>query len=210
MIALIVGFVVGFAMSVPIGPINIAIMMKGLANRWGQGLMIGGGTGLMDIVYCMAAMFGISAVISNPVVALILQITTFAIFLTFGIKTTFFKIAEARIQQTEEAPGLKRYFLVGILLYFSNPSFIATWITVAGIVHSYHVIHPTTYEDIMFAAGTGLGTFTWFFTLLQIVKKYKVRFTANQIQNISRAFGALLLIITAVMGWNLITTLLHH
>lgn len=208
MIAIIVGFIIGFFMSVPIGPINLAIMMKGLANKTGQGLMIGAGTGLMDIVYCAAAVFGIAAVISNPTVALVLQIGTFLIFLVFGIKTTFFKIPQAKLEHTEESPGLKRYLLVGVFLYFSNPSFIATWITVAGIVHSYHVIQPTTYDDIMFAAGTGLGTFTWFFVLLGLVEKYKVRLNGNQIQNISRAFGAILLIITAVMGWNLLNTLL--
>jgi arginine exporter protein ArgO len=208
MIAIIVGFIIGFAMSVPIGPINLAIMMKGLANKVGQGLMIGAGTGLMDIVYCGAAVFGISAVISNPNVEIAFRIATFVIFLIFAIKTTFFKITEAKLQNSEESPGFKRYLFVGVVLYFSNPSFIATWIMVAGMVHSYHVIHPTTYDDIMFAAGTGLGTFTWFFVLLKLVEKYKVRLTTEQIQNISRAFGAVLLIITAVMGWNLLNTLL--
>jgi threonine/homoserine/homoserine lactone efflux protein len=209
MIALIVGFIIGFATSVPIGPINLAIMMKGLSNKMGQGLMIGAGTGLMDIVYCGAAMLGISAVISNPKIELVFRIATFGIFLVFAIKTTFFKIPEAKLQREEDSPGFKRYFVLGILLYFSNPSFIAYWITVAGIVHSYHVIHYTTYDDAMFAVGTGFGTFTWFFVLLHLVDKYKVRLTTAQVQNISRAFGAVLLIITAVMGWNLLNTLMN-
>ncbi|HLP16788.1 MAG TPA: LysE family transporter, partial [Bacteroidota bacterium] len=206
--ALIVGFLIGFFTSVPIGPINLAIMMKGLSNRTGQGLMIGAGTGLMDIVYCGAAMFGISALITNPKIALTLQIATFLIFLGFAVKTTFFKIPEAKLKQDEDAPGFKRYFLLGIVLYFSNPSFIAYWITVAGIMHSYRVIQPTVSDDLLFAVGTGLGTFTWFFVLLELVEKYKVRLSSDQIQNITRAFGAILLIITAVMGWNLLNTLM--
>ena len=208
MIALIVGFVIGFFTSVPIGPINLAVMMKGFANKAGQGLMIGAGAGFMDVVYCGAAMFGMSTLISNPKIALVFQIATFAIFLIFAVKTTFFNIPEAKLRPTEDTPGLKRYLLVGIVLYLSNPSFIAYWITVAGIIHSYRVVQPTVYNDVMFATGTGVGTFGWYFVLLELVKRYKVRFDARQIQNITRAFGAILLIITAVMGWNLLTTLL--
>jgi len=55
MLALLAGFVVGFATSVPIGPINIAVMTKGLSNKTGQGLMIGAGSGFMDAIYCGAA-----------------------------------------------------------------------------------------------------------------------------------------------------------
>jgi L-lysine exporter family protein LysE/ArgO len=208
MIALIVGVVIGFFTSIPIGPINLAVMMKGLANKTGQGLMIGAGTGFMDIVYCGAAMFGMSTLISNPKIELAFRIATFVIFLMFAVKTTFFKIPEAKLQPAEEAVGFKRYLLVGVVLYLSNPSFIAYWITVAGIMQSYHVLQSTTSDNILFAAGTGLGTFTWYFVLLELVERYKVRFDAGQIQNITRAFGAILLIITAVMGWNLVDTLL--
>jgi threonine/homoserine/homoserine lactone efflux protein len=208
MIALLAGLIIGFCTSVPIGPINLAVMMKGLSNRTGQGLMIGAGTGMMDIVYCAAAMFGMSTLISNPKIELAFRIATFVIFLLFAVKTTFFKIPEAKLTSTEDAPGLKRYLLIGIVLYLSNPSFIAYWITVAGIMHSYHVLAPTTYDDVMFAMGTGFGTFSWYFLLLELVKRYKVRFDAQQIQNITRAFGAILLIITSVMGWNLLNTLM--
>ena len=208
MIALIVGVVIGFFTSIPIGPINLAVMMKGLANKTGQGLMIGAGTGFMDIVYCGAAMFGMSTLISNPKIELAFRIATFVIFLMFAVKTTFFKIPEAKLKPTEEAAGFKRYLLVGVVLYLSNPSFIAYWITVAGIMQSYHVLQSTTSDNILFAAGTGLGTFTWYFVLLELVERYKVRFDEGQIQNITRAFGAILLIITSVMGWNLVNTLL--
>ena len=66
MIAFIVGLVVGFFTTLPIGPINIAVMTKGLSGKTGQGLMIGAGSGWMDFVYCAAAMFGISLLNSNP------------------------------------------------------------------------------------------------------------------------------------------------
>jgi threonine/homoserine/homoserine lactone efflux protein len=205
MIALILGFVVGFASSIPVGPITLAVMMKGLSNKTGQGLMIGTGSGFMDILYCGAAMFGISSLMTNPRLVLVLQITTFFIFLFFGIKTTFFKIAEAKLTRSDDSPGFKRYFILGALLYLSNPSFLAYWITIAGIVHGYHILTPSTYNSSFFALGTGVGASSWFFILLELVERQKMKLDKPMIQRITRVFGVILLMISLVMGYKLIS-----
>jgi threonine/homoserine/homoserine lactone efflux protein len=205
MIAFIIGFVIGFFTSLPIGPINIAVMMKGLSNKTAQGLMIGAGSGWMDFVYCAAAMFGISSLNSNPKVELIFKIASFAVFLIMGIKTTFFKPPEAKPSKSEESPGFKRYFLFGIILYLSNPSFIAYWITVAGIIHGYHILGVSASNNLFFALGTGAGTTAWFFTLLELVEKQKMRLDKQKIEKITRAFGVVLLIISVIMGYKLIS-----
>jgi len=204
MIAFIIGFVVGYFTSLPIGPINIAVMMKGLSNKTGQGLMIGAGSGWMDFVYCAAAMFGISSLNSNPKIDLIFKIASFAVFFIMGVKTTFFKPAEAKPSKSEESPGFKRYFLFGVILYLSNPSFIAYWITVAGVIHGYHILAVSAYNNLFFALGTGVGTTAWFFTLLELVEKQKMRLDKQKIEKITRAFGVVLLIISVIMGYKLI------
>lgn len=205
MIALILGFIIGFASSVPVGPINLAVMMKGLSNKTGQGLMIGAGSGFMDIIYCGAAMFGISSLMTNQRVVFILQIATFFVFLFFGIKTTFFKIAEAKLTKSSDAPGFKRYFILGALLYISNPSFLAYWITVAGIVHGYHILASSAYNSSLFAVGTGIGATGWFFILLELVERQKMKLDTPTVQRITRVFGVILLLITLVMGYQLIS-----
>ncbi len=203
MIAFIIGFVIGFFTSVPIGPINIAVMMKGLSNKTGQGLMIGAGSGWMDFVYCTAAMFGIWSLDSDPKIELIFKIASLAIFLFIGVKTTFFKLPEAKPSRSEESPGFKRYFLFGIILYLSNPSFIAYWITVAGIIHGYHILAVSAYNNLFFALGTGVGTTAWFFILLELVEKQKMRLDREKIQKITRGFGIVLLFISVFMGYKL-------
>ena len=205
MIAFIVGFIIGFFTSLPIGPINIAVMMKGLSNKTGQGLMIGAGSGWMDFVYCSAAMFGISSLNSNPKVELVFKIASFVIFLFIGIKTTFFKPPEAAPSKSEESPGFKRYFLLGIVLYLSNPSFIPYWITVAGVIHGYHILAVSAYNNLFFALGTGVGTTASFFTLLELVKKQKMRLDKKRIEQVTRAFGIVLIIISIIMGYKLIS-----
>ena len=205
MIAFIVGFVIGFFSSIPIGPINIAVMMKGLSNKTGQGLMIGAGSGWMDFIYCAAAMFGLSTLNSNPKVDLIFQVASFVIFLSYGIRTAFFKVREAKLAKSEESPGFKRYFLLGIVLYLSNPSFIAYWITVAGIIHGYHILAVSAYNNLFFALGTGVGTTAWFFVLLELVEKQKMKLDPPLIERITRIFGVILILISLFMGYKLIS-----
>lgn len=210
MIALVVGFIIGYLTTIPIGPINLAVMMKALHNRTGQAMMIGAGSALMDFFYCAAAVFGISTLITNVHLELVFRIATFAIFLIYGIKTTFFHIAEPHLQEKEEdAPGFKRFFLLGMAMYFSNPSFLAYWVTVAGIVHGYDIIEPTMYDNAMFALGTGIGVSVWFVTLVELVERQKMKFDNEKIHKITRVFGILLLIISGFLGWNLFKTLLQ-
>lgn len=210
MIAFVVGFIIGYVTTIPVGPINLAVMMKALHNRTGQALMIGGGSALMDIVYCSAAVFGISTLLTNAHLELAFRIATFLIFLFFGIRTTFFKIPEPHLQPKEEdAPGFKRYFLLGMAMYLSNPSFLAYWVTIAGIVHSYRVIDPTFYDNSLFAVGTGAGVSAWFITLIELVERQKMKFDHQRIQKVSKIFGVLLLIVSSVLGWNLFSDLLR-
>lgn len=209
MIAFVVGFIIGYVTTIPVGPINLAVMMKALHNRTGQAMMIGTGSAVMDIIYCAAALFGISTIISNPTLELIFRILPFLIFLYYGVRVSFFSLPEPHlIQNPEDTPGFKRFFLLGMAMYFSNPSFIAYWVTIAGIVHGYHLIEPTMYDNGMFAVGTGAGVTIWFATLVALVEKHKVRFDSKTLHRVTRFFGLVMLIVSIVLGWNLFADLL--
>ncbi|MFA5832686.1 MAG: LysE family transporter [Bacteroidota bacterium] len=205
MIAFFVGFIIGYVTTIPIGPINLAVVMKALRNHTAQALLIGIGSALMDVVYCAAAVFGIGSLISHPSLELAFRVSTFLIFFIYGLKTTFGKLPEAHFQPSEEdAPGFKRYFLLGMAMYFSNPSFLAYWITIGGIVHGYHIIQPVLLDNALFALGTGVGVTGWFFTLVELVEKQKMKFEISRIRKVTRFFGMILLIVSLVLGYNLL------
>lgn len=211
MIAFLVGFIIGYLTTIPIGPINLAVMMKALRTHTLQALLIGVGSAFMDLIYCGAAMFGIGSVISNPTIDIIFRVSTFLIFFVYGLKTTFGKLPEAHFQPSDEdAPGVKRYFLLGMAMYFSNPSFLAYWITIGGIVHGYHVMESTMLNNALFALGTGVGVTAWFFTLVELVERQKVKFEVDRIRKITRFFGLVLLVVSSVLGWNLLKEFVFH
>jgi threonine/homoserine/homoserine lactone efflux protein len=205
MIAFIAGFIIGYLSTIPVGPINLAVMMKALHNRAWHGLLIGIGSAIMDVVYCGAALFGISSLISHPSLQLTFRIATFAIFFIYGLKTSLFKLPEQHLLAKEvNAPGFKRYFLIGMAMYFSNPSFLAYWVTIGGIVHGYHLINPTLLDNTLFVLGTGAGVSIWFITLVTLVEKHKMRFEPTTLKRITRFFGLLMVAISLVLGYNLL------
>lgn len=204
MIALVVGFIIGYITTIPIGPINLAVIMKALRNHTAQALMIGAGSAVMDILYCGAAVFGVGSLVTDPTLDSIFRIATFAIFFAYGLKTIFGKLPETHFQQNDEdVPGFKRYFLLGMAMYFSNPSFLAYWITIGGMVHGYKIIESTMVNNALFALGTGVGVTFWFFTLVELVERQKVKFEVARIRKVTRMFGVLLLIISGFLGWDL-------
>ncbi|KAB2925734.1 MAG: hypothetical protein F9K22_02210 [Bacteroidetes bacterium] len=209
MIAFVVGFIIGYLTTIPVGPINLAVMMKALHNRTTHGLLIGIGSAVMDVIYCGAALFGISTLISYPSLELTFRIATFAIFFVYGVKTSFFRLPEFHLQaEDKDSPGFKRYLLMGMAMYFSNPSFLAYWVTIGGIVHGYHLIEPTAYDNAFFALGTGAGVSIWFVTLIALVEKHKMRFEPVTLKRITRFFGLLMLAVSMVLGYNLLVEFL--
>jgi arginine exporter protein ArgO len=209
MVAIVVGFIIGYLTTIPVGPINLAVMMKALHNRATQGLLIGIGSAFMDILYCAAALFGVASLISHPSLELTFRIATFSIFFVYGVKTSFFKLPEPHLSEKEvDAPGFKRFFLIGMGMYFSNPSFLAYWVTIGGIVHGYHLIDRTMYDNAMFALGTGAGVSVWFVTLVALVEKHKVKFEPKTIKRVTRFFGLLMLAISLVLGFELLKDLM--
>lgn len=205
MIAFVVGFIIGYVSTIPIGPINLAVVMKALRNRTAQALMIGTGSALMDVIYCGAAVFGVGSLVTDPTIDTIFRVATFAIFFVYGLKTTLGHLPETHFQPSDDdAPGFKRYFILGMAMYFSNPSFFAYWITIGGIVHGYRVIESNMISNAMFALGTGAGVTTWFFTLVELVERQKVKFEVDRIRKITRFFGLLLLLVSALLGWDLV------
>jgi hypothetical protein len=50
-----------------------------------------------------------------------------------------------------------------------------------------------------------MGTTAWFFILLELVEKQKMRFDRAKIEKITRVFGVVLLLISIFMGYKLIS-----
>jgi threonine/homoserine/homoserine lactone efflux protein len=225
-LALILGAVIGFLTNAPVGPINAAVMTHGLSERFSRGMAIGVGAALMDFIYCMAAMFGISFLSDEPVINMLFQAAGFVVLIIFGIKTLMIKRdyteiqsvqskaeekalkVEQRIYKAEEKVHLKMKlqgpFFLGVLIYLANPSFLPYWLGVSGILQKYHLLVPTQTNNLLFALGVGVGSAGWFYLILHLLLSGKITLKPTVINGIYKFSGVALLGFGAYAGYRML------
>jgi threonine/homoserine/homoserine lactone efflux protein len=65
MIALFAGTLLGLIISIPVGPINLTVLTKGMRDGFKPAFWTGVGSATMEFIYCLLAMFGMSALLLN-------------------------------------------------------------------------------------------------------------------------------------------------
>ncbi len=211
MIAALIGFLIGFFQSVPVGPINVTVLSKGVRESFAHGISVAVGAAVMDFLYSGAAMFGLFAILQQPKIGFVFQFIGFILLVYFGFKNIFSKITP--IENGYKIP-LKRElhscFWIGVFLYLSNPSFIGLWITIAGIIQAYHLIITKLIDNLFFAIGAGLGSAAWFYVLLKLFHDRRVNFRSETLHKIAVFSGYTLLAFGCYLGYELVLSVIQH
>ncbi len=224
MVALFAGIILGALISIPVGPINLTVLTKGMRDGFKPAFLIGVGSATMETLYCLLAMFGMGALVEHSLGNIIVQIFAFLILLTLGLRNLIVhpkRVYNGEISNTNSGNGngngngrlnfIKRFhihsgFLVGALLYALNPTFIIFWITVAGIVQSTNLV-GNSLDNLFFALGVGLGVILWFYSLLKFVHNF-IEFKAKLIARFHRISGLILLGFAVYIGFEILKKIL--
>ncbi len=208
MIASLIGFVVGLLTTMPIGPINVTVLTKGMRESFAHGISIAVGAALMDFVYSLAAMYGLFAILQAPLVSRVFQCVGILLLITFGVQNIRSKLT--KIDNGYKLPlkrELHNNFWIGVFLYLSNPTFIGMWLTIAGSVHAYHIISRGS-DNLFFATGVGLGAFSWYYIMLRYFHNRKDFMKPGTLHKISVFSGIALLGFGCYLCFELIVSLL--
>ena len=99
-------------------------------------------------------------------------------------------------------PKASSYFLLGVIIYTSNPTLIASMTGVASVIKSWNLFTSNTINHFMLSIGLALGTLSWFYLLLKIVNKYKEQIPEIFFVRFSKACGIFILIFSFYMAYN--------
>lgn len=208
MIASLIGFVVGLLTTMPIGPINVTVLTKGMRESFAHGISIAVGAALMDFVYSLAAMYGLFAILQAHFISRVFQGVGILLLFTFGIQSIRSRLT--KIDNGYKLPlkrELHNNFWIGVFLYMSNPTFIGMWLTIAGSVHAYHLISRGS-DNLFFAGGVGLGAFGWYYIMLRYFHNRKNFLKPETLHKISVFSGIALLGFGCYLCYQLILSLL--
>src|ERR1017187_6099099 len=85
-IALIIGAITGWIMSMPIGPVNAAAISRTLKYSYRFGVAVGIGAAVMDVIYCGGAAQINQFLVKSPVINLVFELVGFGALLILGIR----------------------------------------------------------------------------------------------------------------------------
>jgi threonine/homoserine/homoserine lactone efflux protein len=204
------GFLLGWSVSWPPGPVNAEMIRRGLQpKKEGGGFwpawIVGIGACLGDFTWAFGVSLGAGAALNSPSVRRILAIVSLALllFLAFVFARSAWRIWQTHRSQIENVPPLaakKGGFLLGFVMAVSSPWNLGFWLAVVG---SQSIGGGGIQRSLLIAAAVVLGALTWTLVLCIAVKLGARVFSRPEWQILTQALTAF------VMVWFSIKLILH-
>lgn len=212
--ALLAGFAVGLFGAIPPGPVNVNVIRKASLNQTREALRVGLGAALVDTVICgfVAMGFGwvMEKVVNNPWTRLGLAL----FLLGSGLKILVFdRKRDAERDATgpgltappKEVSGFRFPLLVGVLQGAANPALFVNWTLIISFLVGHRILPTGLLAGATFAIGVGVGVFTWFFILTELVERLKSHPSGEWIRKSTFAAGVLLIAFGLYFSWRTVS-----
>ena len=168
LLAALTGFISGFILSVPVGPINLTIVNEGARRGFVSAGLISLGAVLMELIYCAIAFTGFSSFFTKGMVKASMELFSFVFMLYLGLKFLFAQKIPGTTRfgaQIEERLHPHSAFMVGFVRTLANPGVLVGWIILAAAFISRNWVAPDGPGKAACIAGVAAGTGVWFLGL---------------------------------------------
>ncbi len=188
---LIKGFLIGFAIAAPVGPIGVLCIRRTLAEGRAIGFMSGLGAATADMTYGTIAAFGLTAVQDVLVRQQLWLHVIGGLFLLFlGIRTFLAEPAERAAPGTAKRGWLPAY-LSTLGLTLTNPATIISFTVIFAGLRLADA--GGNYVSAAFMVlGVLLGSAAWWLTLSSVIGLFRERFTSLWLRWINRLAGGVI------------------
>jgi len=197
---LLQGVILGLSIAAPIGPVNVAMIQRGLSHGFAGAFLLGLGSTAADLIYILLAYAGADP-LSRFAWARILLFAAGAVVMGWlgweALRAAF--AAPAR----EDAGKVERRsaFVSGFLITIVNPMTIAFWL---GILSASLAARErgTWGTELLYIAALALGCVLWCFALSLALHFGRRVARGNGLRVVSFAAGLMLLWFGAQFAWN--------
>jgi threonine/homoserine/homoserine lactone efflux protein len=203
LLAVLTGFLSGFILSVPVGPVNLTIINKGARYGLHWAVMIGLGASAMEVIYCTLAFTGFASFFTGRVVNAAVELVSFVFMLYLGIRFLMASNipavapAEARISAKLATSSA---FATGFIRVMGNPGVFLFWIVLAAHFRSRDWVPASRAGVASCVAGVGAATVLWFTGLSYAVSSRHKTFTERTLLRMEHASGVIMLILAIIQG----------
>ena len=204
------GLAVGFAICIPVGPINASIVKEGARRGFFWALMIGLGATAMEIIYCAMAFASFAAFFTSPKIVAVMELGSFCLMFFLGLKyllTPGVPKEPHSVEVVQEKLHPHSAFMIGFVRTMGNLGILPFWIAIAVFFMSRGYVKPTLESKTFFITGVTLGVTLWFVLLAYIVGQLRKKLTEKTLIVTIRVSGAMMLIWAGFIAVKIVTLL---
>jgi threonine/homoserine/homoserine lactone efflux protein len=208
--AWLIGFLSGFFISIPVGPINVTIMNEGARRGFNYAFFIGLGSAVMELVYCAIGFAGFSQLFHTRVARAILELISFIMMAFLGVKyivIAALPTTNKTVEKVEHRLHPHHAFTIGFVRTLGNPGVLLFWIAASATFISHEWVVNTWGAKWECIGGVAAGCVAWFTGLAFAVSRGHGRFSTRTLTWMSHISGATLLLAALAIGFRLVKLL---
>jgi threonine/homoserine/homoserine lactone efflux protein len=203
LVAALTGFLSGFLLSVPVGPVNVTIINEGARRGLLWGLLIGFGAVAMEVLYCALAFTGFASLFTGPTIKAAMELTSFVFMIYLGVR--FLSVRTVPVSGAVEARievqlHPRSAFSIGFVRVMANPGVFLGWVVLAANFISRGWVEPTWPGKLSCIAGVAVGTGAWFSGLSYAVSRGTGKFTEKTLLRMQHISGICMLALAVIQG----------
>lgn len=187
---LIKGFIIGFSIAAPVGPIGVLTIKRTLTEGRISGFVTGMGAAFADTAYGAVAAFGLIAISSFLIShEFVIKLIGGLFLLYLGVKILI--SSPAAKEAAFVSKGLLNNFISTFFLTLTNPSTILSFIAIfAGL--GLASINADYRSSLAIVIGVFAGSALWWFILSSIISFFRHKITSERLVWVNRISGLIL------------------
>jgi len=193
---IVIGFLIGLFVSVPVGPIAVLCMQRTLNKGRRHGFVTGLGAAFSDMVYAIIAVLGIGFVISFIAEnQYIIQIIGSIIICIFGVYI-YRSNPMNRITPINSAQNYFQDFGTAFLVTISNPMVVFLFL---GLFAKFSFIEDVSVvRSIIGVISVFIGAATWWFLLVSFVNLFRSKINVRRLGIINKVMGIVVIMLAVI------------
>ena len=193
------GLAAGFAISAPVGPVNVLCVSRTIAKGWWAGIVSGMGAAAADTFYGSIAGFSISIVISF-LIREQSKLRLFGGILLVLLGIWYYRKKPDSLSKHSKASATHSDFVTTFLLNLTNPTTVLSFLAVLAVLGLSE--HRAAWLTLIMIGGIFIGSMAWWLILTGVTNHFRDRFNdkamlwMNRIGGIAiGAFGVLMFLL---------------
>ncbi len=197
----------GISLAAPIGPVNSAMINKGIKNGFWHAYVVGAGSVIADGIFMLLVYLGLYQFLNVPIIQIFLWLFGAFILLYTGFESIF-KLDKISMSHNRVKDPLSHCFFVGFIMSITSPLSIMFWLGIYGSVLAQTAHTQGTSSLLIYSFMILLGLTTWDLFMSTLTSGFRKFLNERILKGISIVSGLSLLGFGIYFGQKGITMML--